>query len=303
MGSNTSKEPTVCTDADLQVRDELLRDYPLIMNFIIGTLCKDENTDEKINNFIYRFNKGFYETQSNEDNTRSVAPYNEYIKNLSLDFLSAVCGKQWTSFGYVPFDIKTELNTKRWIGISPISFELKQLLRVMEEMINDDKYIGLAKIIFTLQLVDHKMYIWYGDERSVSYQSVLMNGVNTIIWFLEVLYKVLCTPNKYIINVGAGDFYTITEELQRRLDEEKALNAVAVPGLERQHGVYDEGFNKYGRGEPVLGGGEGDMTTLLIVAVILMLIWFVFKRPLFVGIALVVVGYCYYTEQFAKNEN
>ena len=51
-----------------------------------------------------------------------------------------------------------------------------------------------------------------------------------------------------------------------------------------------------GRGESVLGGGEGDMTALLIIAVILLLVWFVFKKPLFVGIALVVIGYCYYND-------
>ena len=51
-----------------------------------------------------------------------------------------------------------------------------------------------------------------------------------------------------------------------------------------------------GRGESVIGGGEGGMTALLIVAVILLLVWFVFKKPLFVGIAAVVIGYCYYND-------
>jgi hypothetical protein len=176
--------------------------------------------------------------------------------------------------------------------------KMRLFLYALEDLMQQKANINIVNFVTSLYDNNNNLYTW----NSNGFIGILNNNNdNTIFNFIKGLYNLFVGGYSTLVKPLNKEYERIRISIEAKRIELKDKGA--HNDLRMTSGRVVVADRVIGSGESGLSSGKCDMTALLIVAIILLLTWLVFTRPLFVSIAVVVIGYCYYTDQFAKNKN
>ena len=276
---------------DDTVREHLTKRCPISMALITGTLIHKIN---KINNTPAQ--TILIETKRGRKFDESSMQINDVVyPNEVLALAEAYLNEMKRIYNFKE-ENKMIINMR--LLVDDNDNKMRLFLYALEDLMQQKANINIVNFVTSLYDNNNNLYTW----NSNGFIGILNNNNdNTIFNFIKGLYNLFVGGYSTLVKPLNKEYERIRISIEAKRIELKDKGA--HNDLRMTSGRVVVADRVIGSGESGLSSGKCDMTALLIVAIILLLTWLVFTRPLFVSIAVVVIGYCYYTDQFAKNKN